>query len=258
MPPLPVLRVVPLERIRPHEEVDPLRVERLAARIEHERSQLNPMVCIESASGELVLLDGATRTSALSRLGLPFGVIQIVTAKSVTLETWHHVVRECTPAELVEAVAARADLRIVNDEGPPRIWTPEGTRRTVYGESLSPNGAISSLVGAYVGQWRINRMIDADPSAVSRRFPGWAGLVEFPALSVEDVMKAAIDEDLLPAGITRFIVPGRALRLTVDLELLRSPGTEDEKQRSLDDLIAERAGEGRIRRYEEPVVILDD
>ena len=216
------------------------------------------MVCIEGAFDELVLLDGATRTAALNRLGLPFGVVQIVAAGSVTLETWHHVVRECTPAELVKAVAARADLRIVDDEGPPRIWAPDGTRRTVYGESLRPNGAISSLVGAYVGQWRVNRMIDVDSSAASRRFPNWAGLVEFPALTVEDVMKAAIGEDLLPAGITRFIVPGRALRVKVDLELLGSPGTETDKQRMLDDLMADRAGEGRIRRYEEPVVILDD
>jgi len=216
------------------------------------------MVCIEGDLGELVLLDGATRTAALKRLSLPFGVVQIVDAGSVTLETWHHVVRGCTPAELVEAVAARADLWIVDDEGPPRIWTPDGTGRTVHGESLSPNGAISSLVGAYVGQWRVNRMIDVDPSAASRRFPDWGGLVEFPALTVEDVMKAAIGEDLLPAGITRFIVPGRALRVKVDLELLGSPGTEAEKQQVLDDLIAERAREGRIRRYEEPIVILDD
>ena len=36
MPHLPVLRVVPLESVRRHEEVDPLRVERLVGRIEAE------------------------------------------------------------------------------------------------------------------------------------------------------------------------------------------------------------------------------
>ena len=258
MPPLPLLRVVPLDRIRPHEEVDPLRVGRLAGRIDSEGSQLNPVICIEDASGDLVLLDGASRTAALKRLRLPFAVVQIVDAASVMLETWHHVVRECKPAELLKAVADRPDLQIVTDQGPPRIWTPDGTSRTVHGEGLSPNGAIGSLVGAYVGHWRINRMIDVDLAAASRRFPDWAGLVEFPSLTVEDVMQAAISHDLLPAGITRFIVPGRALRVNVDLELLREPGTEADKQQILDDLIADRAGKGRIRRYEEPVVILDD
>ncbi len=255
---MPVLRVVPLDRIRPHEEVDPLRVERLAARIADEGSQFNPMVCIESAFGELVLLDGATRTASLKRLGLQFGVVQIVTEDSVTLETWHHVVREGTPPELVEAVAARADLRIVDDEGPPRVWTPDGTCRTIYGESLSRSGVLSSLVNTYVGRFRVNRMIEVDTSAVSSKFPDWAALVEFPVLTTEDVMKAAVGDDLLPAGITRFIVRDRTLRLGVDLELLRSPGTADDKQRTLDDLLASRAQEGRIRRYEEPVIILDD
>jgi hypothetical protein len=256
---LPSLKVVPVERIRPHEEVDPLRVDRLARRIGDEGAQLNPMVCIEEADlGEWVLLDGATRTAALKRLGLGFAVVQIVAESSVVLETWHHVVTFCTPAELIAAVRGRPGLRLAEDAGPPRIWTPDGMCHSVFGESLSPNGALTSLVGAYVGLWTVNRMIEVDPSAASERFPEWAALVEFPALSIEDVMKAAIGDDLLPAGITRFIVPDRALRLNITLDFLGSPGTESEKQARLEAIMADRAREGRIRRYDEPVIILDD
>lgn len=255
---LPALRVVPLERIRPHEENDPLRVERLAQRINEEGTQLNPMMCIDTESGELVLLDGATRTAALIRLGLSFAVVQMLTDDSFGLETWHHVVGECTPAEFVEAVGAHANLRLAGDDGAPRIWTNDGACHTVYGESLSPNGVLSALVGAYVGRWRVNRIGEVDPSTLSSSFSDWAVLVEFPALTIEDVMKAAIGDDRLPAGITRFIVSGRALRLNIDLELLRSPGTEIEKQRMLDEMMADRAMKGRVRRYEEPVIILDE
>jgi hypothetical protein len=67
-----------------------------------------------------------------------------------------------------------------------------------------------------------------------------------------------VSNDLLPAGITRFLVPDRALRLNVELELLSSDAGTDQKQDRLDALIEERVREGRVRRYEETVVILDD
>ena len=258
VPHKPTLRVVPLERIRPHEQVDPLRVDRLAGRIGQEGSQLNPVVCTKGSDGDFVLLDGATRTAALNSLGLQFVVAQVVEPDAVILETWHHVVREADPREVTESISSRNDLRMAGDEGAPRVWIPDGGRTSVYGKGISPNGALSSLVASYIGRWKVNRVAEAETEAVVWRFPDWAALIEFPSLTVEDVAKAALGDDLLPAGITRFIVPNRALRLSFDLSGLRAPGSADEKQAQLDLLMEERAGQGRIRRYEEPVVILDD
>ena len=259
MPNLPQLRVVPLERIRPHEEVDPLRVERLATRIEAEGSQLNPVVCTEDPSGNLVLLDGATRTAALKKLDLSYGVVQLVEPESVILETWHHVVRQAPLDEVLSEIDSLPELRLAEDEGPPRICTPDGVVQTVHGrEGASLFGTLSSLVGSYVGRWKLNRVIDPDLENVAWRYPDWSAVIEFPALTIEDVMKAAIDEDPVPAGMTRFVVPERALRINAELSLLRRPGSELEKQELLDRLLEGRARAGRIRRYDEAVVILDD
>ncbi len=255
---MPQLRVVPLERIRPHEEVDPLRVDRLATRIEGEGSVLNPVICTEDVSGHFVLLDGATRTAALRRLELSYGVVQVVDPDSVILGIWHHVVRQAAPDQVLRQIETRRELLLVEDDGPPRICTPDGDVRTARGNGISHFGALSSLVDSYIGRWRVNRVIDPDLENVAWRYPDWAVVVEFPALTIEDVMKAAIGEDPLPAGITRFMVPNRALRLNVELSLLRRPGSEVEKQELLDRLLEERARAGRIRRYEEAVVILDD
>jgi hypothetical protein len=71
-------------------------------------------------------------------------------------------------------------------------------------------------------------------------------------------MKAAVTEDLLPAGITRFLVHERALRLNVGLDLLSSSESLETKQQRLEELIEQRARNGRVRRYEETVFILDD
>jgi hypothetical protein len=83
-------------------------------------------------------------------------------------------------------------------------------------------------------------------------------IVEFPRLEVKEVMKAALTRDLLPAGVTRFLVPERVLRLDAELALLRAGSSLESKQLALDALILARARAGRVRRYEETVVILDD
>ncbi len=258
MPHLPVLRVVPLESIRSHEEIDPLRVERLVGRIEAEGAQVNPMICCRAPGGELVLLDGATRTESLKEIGLEHAVVQMVEPDEVALETWHHVVRECTPQELLDSVSASHDLLLSDEQGTPCIHLKDGGSKSVLGVGISPNAALSSLVSAYVGKWRISRVTEASVDPVSWSFPDWSAMVEFPILSLDDVMKAAITDDLLPAGITRFLVNERALRLNMPLDLLAGTGPIESKQEGLDELIAKRARDGRVRRYEETVFILDE
>jgi hypothetical protein len=258
MPHLPVLRVVPLESIRRHEEVDPLRVERLVGRIEAEGVQVNPMVCSLAPDGELILLDGATRTESLKTLGLEHGVVQIVEPDAVTLETWHHVVRECAPEELVTSVMERSDLMMSEGEGSPGLHLRDGGSRLVLGEGISVNATLSALVGAYVGKWRVSRVADSSRDRVAASFPDWSAVVEFPRLSLDDVMKAALTDDLLPAGITRFLVDGRGLLLNAPLDLLAGDQPIEGKQEALDDLIARRAQDGQVRRYEETVFILEE
>jgi L-serine kinase (ATP) / ParB family transcriptional regulator, heme-responsive regulator len=258
MPHVPVLRVVPLESIRRHEEVDPLRVERLQNRISAEGMQVNPMVCIEAPGGELVLLDGATRTETLKRIGLSLAVVQIVEPHSVELSTWHHVVRECTPEELLALVEASQELEMNDNYGTPSIHPNEGRSRLVTGANgMSENATLSALVRTYIGRWRVTRTTDPRREHVATSYPGWAAIIEFPLLTVDDVMAAAVGNDLLPAGVTRFLVPNRALRLNVPLEHLGANSVAA-AQASLNRLLEERASEGRIRRYEGPIFILDD
>jgi len=76
MPTVPKLRVISLDRLCRHEEIDPLRVNRLVERIDADGIQVNPMICSEAPSGDLVVLDGATRTEALKKLGMDHAVVQ--------------------------------------------------------------------------------------------------------------------------------------------------------------------------------------
>ena len=255
---MPVLRVVPLARIRAHEEVDPLRVERLMGRISDDGIQVNPMMCSEAPSGELVLLDGATRTESLRRLGFEHAVVQLVDPERAILETWHHVVRECTEQEFLEAIESTPGLELGGGPDKPSLLMASGDIYAVHHHGISPNAALAALVHSYSGWRAVNRITNPRDDSVPWRFPDWAAVVEFPTLTVEDVMKAAVGDDLLPAGITRFLVPERALRLNLDLDLLRADGSAEDKQEALEGMLSARARSGRIRRYEETVVILDD
>jgi L-serine kinase (ATP) / ParB family transcriptional regulator, heme-responsive regulator len=250
--------VAPLATIRPHEEVDPLRVDRLAGRIEAEGAQLNPVVCVEDLSGDLVLLDGATRTAALRSLGLGYAVAQIVDERTIGLERWHHVIRDTEPAVVGAQIEAVTELRLVPEEGPPCITVRDGEARTVLGAGLSLFSVLQQLVHAYVGRWTVSRVTDEELGVVPERFPDWTALVKYPTLTMGDVMKAALGEDLLPAGITRFLVPDRALRVNAPLSMLSSRGPFAEKEEALDRLIQVRARTGRIRHYEHGVVLFDE
>jgi len=62
----------------------------------------------------------------------------------------------------------------------------------------------------------------------------------------------------LPAGITRFIIPGRVLRLSAELRHLKSDQSLSEKNEWLHQLLMDKLDQGKIRYYEEPVYLLDE
>ena len=255
---LPDLRVAPIEEIRPHEDFDPFRVDRLRDRVDSDGIQINPMVCTLAPDGSYVLLDGATRREAFNRLGLPHAVIQIVDPRSVTLETWHHVLQNGQTEALLEALNASDTFELVKDRGTPRINIGDDDWRTAQSTGASTNACLNALVDCYQGRMTVTRVTDPSVSAVTSTHHDWTAIVEFPSLSIEDVMKAATEADFVPAGITRFVVPARALRLNIPLTFLMEPADTATKQERLDEILAKRAREGRIRRYDEPVIILDD
>lgn len=249
---VPALRVVPIGSVRRHEEIDPKRVSQILTRISDERVQINPVICME-ADGRFVILDGASRSEAIRSLGLTHIVVQVVDPATVTLENWHHVLRNCPPEEVVGRIAEVPGLHLSDSDGAPRLTTREGSSMSVLGADMSPYATMSGVAHAYIGLLETSRIIDPGQTTVSRRFPDWSVIVEFPTVEISDVVKAALSRDLLPAGVTRFLIPERVLRLHAPLSIL-----ETGDQAMLDQLVDERSISGRVRRYEETVVILDD
>ena len=104
----PTLRVVPLDQCLLHEDVDGARVSRLQARLAADGLLRNPPILgRHDGLDQLIVLDGATRTTALRALGKRHVVAQVVDYddEAIQLHTWSHVLTGLDLDDLVAALA---------------------------------------------------------------------------------------------------------------------------------------------------------
>lgn len=265
------LRFVALDQVVPHEATDPRRSVRLAESIKQEQILRNPPI-VAPVGDRYVVLDGATRTDALRAMGIPHVVVQDVGVDAgLGLETWHHVIRsiepdalrrvlsgiddmkvtECDPGEAVDRVIESGALCSVRFfDGPALIISSEG--------GANRFDALATISETYTANAVVSRTLERDISKVAAWYPDGVALVEYPEFTVEQVLLAARSGRLLPAGVTRFLIPGRVLRLELPLEMLSDDRDLDAKNRWLHDHLAEKQRHGRIRYYREPVYLLDE
>ena len=264
------LRFVELDHVVPHEATDPRRSERLMESIRASGILRNPPI-VASVGDRYVVLDGATRTDALRRMGLAHVVVQDVSVDDgLALETWHHVVRGVDATALRQAIEALEGIEATAchaDEARDRVLEAGAlcSVRFLDGDALvlDSNGAnrfdaLSRISDAYLSLATVSRTLERDLSKIAAWYTDGTALVEYPEFTVEQVLLAARSGRLLPAGVTRFLVPGRVLRLEMPLSVLSDDRTLEAKNRWLHDELAEKERRGHIRYYREPVYLLDE
>ncbi len=268
--PLPALRIVEAEAVHLHEDPDPQRVEALVGRITADGMLRNPPVAAVLPGGGVVVLDGANRTTALRRLRMAAHLLQIVDYASpqIRLEVWRHLLREDGPAlerllpsDLLTEVSGPEELAAALSDGRLACGLISGAR--IRGVSSSGGfaeriGALRTVVAAYTGRLPIYRVLTDDLDELREEYDRIGALVLFPTFTKEQILTLAVLSDKLPTGITRHVIPHRALRVNVPLELLRRPGSLQEKNAALGALIHERLLAHRVRVYPEPTVLFDD
>ncbi|MGH2627665.1 MAG: hypothetical protein ACRDHY_13560, partial [Anaerolineales bacterium] len=119
-------------------------------------------------------------------------------------------------------------------------------------------GSLRTVVAAYTGRLPNYRVLTDDLDELREEYDRIGALVLFPAFSKDQILSLAILPDKLPTGITRHVIPHRALRVDLPLELLRRSGSLEEKNAALGALIHERLLAHRVRVYPEPTVLFDD
>jgi len=266
---LPDLRIVAREAVHLHEDADPARVDRLAHRLRADGALRNPPAAAPLPGGGFVVLDGANRTSALARLGLRVLPLQVVDYDdpAVRLDVWRHLIvepldfagllraRDLHPVEMSASEAAEAA-----DERTIAAYLVTGDRALAV--PRSPDRRLSTIlsrvVEAYKGRARIYRVPTSDLEALTHAYGTIAAVVVFPQLTKRDIVEIAASPAKLPTGVTRHLIPGRALRVNVPLEALARDEDLEERNRWLAGLVRQRLLDHSVRHYPEGAFLFDE
>lgn len=267
---LPDLRIVPCASLLLHEECDPARVESLASALHADGVLRHPPIVAALEGQTYVVLDGANRVTALQHTGVPDALVQVVDYDdpAVTLEVWAHLLRDGGLIAVDQGALAPHWLVMPPDD--VRAGLTDGTLTCgivtfakAWGLALHAGfadriRALREIVAGYKGKAPIYRVQPAGLDALVDEYDRIAALVLFPRLTKADIRAIARLPVKLPSGISRHIVPQRALRVNIDLALLQRAEPVAVKQARLDESIRARLIEHRIRHYPEATVLYDE
>jgi phosphoglycerate dehydrogenase-like enzyme len=266
------LQVLPLDKVIPHERVDPERVARLRQVLKKDMKLKNPPVVTEWQEC-YVVLDGATRVTALKEMGFQYIVAQVVAHNDgkITLQAWSHVKQGIEVEDLFRSLSSLPEIRLTpaNLDFIQDMMVEQGglcylifPNKKAFVIEATPGcnrlDALNKLVTTYIEGGQVARTTHSDFAAVKHKFPDMSGLFVFPTFSVDQVLQISKAGKVLPAGITRFIIPGRVLRVNIDLKRLAKDESAALKSVWLNQVISNLQVNHRIRYYEEPVYLLDE
>ncbi len=268
------LELVPVADITPHEHIDDKRVARLMERLESEGRLVNPPLTA-AWKGRYVILDGATRFTSFKHLGYDYLIVQVVDPQQpgFELHTWYHAISHAdqtaddlrelltpidglslTPLPQADHIALFQNEQVIcvlmARDG--RLWAVE----TAPGADRLR--VMNALVDTYTAWGNVERTLLTDLGRATAQFPQLQAIALFPQFTPEAVFDAASEGQFLPAGLTRFVIPGRILRLNADLPRLKKAEPYSAKRAWFDDFLAQKLSRSRLRYYQEPVVLLDE
>jgi phosphoglycerate dehydrogenase-like enzyme len=273
------LEVVPTELVAPHEYIDEKRVSRLMERLEEDGRLVNPPITTYW-KGQYIILDGATRYSSLKRLDYPHVIVQVVDKDQAgfQLHTWYHAISAEEGKSLESGFDDLLDhLRQIDglilsslshEEAQNALNRPEALcyfsdrqGRLVLAE-IAPGASkltvMNGIVDTYNAWGTVERTLLTDTDRLAAQFPRLVAVAIFPQFTPEDVFDAAANGELLPAGLTRFVIPGRILRLNADLSYLKRDEPLPAKRAWFNDFLTGKLSRSHLRVYQEPVTMLDE
>ncbi len=275
---VPDLRLVPIERVRFHEHPEHSRTLRLVDRLRREMSLRNPPIVAALGPDDFMLLDGANRVSAFREIGWSHVPVQVIDYgdAGVQLKGWHHLLLEGSSlglraaAERFDGVrverVAHAELGTLLElrgayavlvEDPATAW---GIFPDSGSVEIAPwMEALERVVAAYEGKTRLERIKVADYRTLPDVFQRVEHqLVLFPTLTKGELLGLARVGARIPTGITRHLIPGRALGLHLPLGFLDELAGAAAKTAHFRAFVEGLEMAGRIRYYEESVFIMNE
>jgi len=266
---LPELHMAGLDDVVLHEDPDMERVARLVDRFSADGVLKNPPVVGRSKGQRRIVLDGANRITALRKLGYTHVLVQELDLfdPGLGLETWHHVIERLSSEELLAHVTSVEGVTILEEDSPPS--KPPDLALFQF-----PDGRVVSLAGAEGLDERVvqlhkvtqiyhrfayfDRVSYTNQGDLARNYRNFTALVSFRPFTLEDLQELTHWDRRVPSGVTRVLLPKRALRFNIQLEILRAGLSLEEKETWLQQTILEKVADKSIRFYREPTFFFDE
>lgn len=274
---IPNLLIVPAEALVLHEGVDIRRVEPLIEKIRQDNILKNPPIAApisasNDTSPQYVILDGANRTTALWEMGIPHHLIQVVDYADVELNTWGHLITDISKKTFKKALhEANLDLQLITYQVARQqlahrqiiatITEVEGNMLAIpKKESFAVEvEALTRLTSIYKGRAAIHRIQTDQLAEVQPYYDNITALISFPCYTPDEILLLTHNGSKLPAGITRHIIPQRALRVNFPLSILQDPHlTAGQKNEQLKNIIKQKLMRREIRNYRESTFLFDE
>ena len=267
---LPELHILALDQIVLHEEADMERVARLVDRFSADGFLKNPPVVGRPPGGRPVVLDGANRVTALRKLRYPHVLVQELDLfqGGLHLESWHHAVEGIPSETLLEEAAEVEGVEVVEGEDPhishptvlARYRFPLGRSVTLRGSQdlLARVRQLYGITRVYHRFSNFDRVSYSGMEHLKRHYPNLTALISFRRFTLEELNEITARDEKVPSGITRILLPKRALRFNIQLEVLRADLSLAEKEEWLQQTIRQKVTEKAIRFYREPTFFFDE
>jgi hypothetical protein len=272
--PFPILRIVPIEQIRFHEAPETDRAARLVERLAEDRHILNPPIVapLKGAEGYL-LIDGANRISAMRLLGYNCVPVQIINYDdpALRLGSWHHAVMRLSWSYWIEQLVAQglpvnsasveeAEGALATQHACAALFPMQATAAVIpASKNLRADvHMITRLIDTYKKSHSFERVDQTNLAELANFYPGLAAVVRFSPFAKSEVMQLVTDNLKLPTGLTRHSIPGRVLRVNIQLDVLKSDLSLEDKNEWLEAFVRMRMQERHVRFYPESVFIFDD
>lgn len=271
------LSIVALEHVVLHEEIEHKRVDKLMERLRTERVLKNPpMVAQVNDNGtpRYVVLDGASRSSALRQLNIPDILVQIVDYHSpqVKLDSWHHLLLDITPAGLrreLDEVSCVSMVEMDEEQARRELderkilaylkFTDGRSAGLRCSDDLAEQArALNEVVRSYEAKVELYRVSSTNLEQLVADPKRLAAVMVFPRYTPDEIIQLALSGARVPMGITRHIIPGRALRVNLPLDILESNQSLSDKNQWLDAWLQEKMKNRNVRYYQEPVFLFDE
>ena len=274
---LPLLAILPVDKLILHEYHDPQRTPPIARAISESGTLRNPpiVVPLRDETNSYMVLDGANRVTAIQSLGIEHIVVQVIPADDpgLGLTPWHHVVWGPSSSDLVDWMLALPEVIVKPGDSDMMTHYPQSLHTlaviscpnneyyqllTSHHKLLQRMQTLNRVVDAYKDRATLDRTLITDMESLEKIYPHLSGLVMLPQFRIDEILYIVSEGYLMPPGSTRFTISPRVLHLNFPLAELAEDKSLEDKNIALQAWMNARLAAKRVRYYAESTYLFDE